>query len=113
MYSAVAMEANDRARDVAILKSMGANRRQIGSIFLFQAAVLSVLGAFIGIMIGIIVSYGISTSSSIVISNSLFYLRVTEVSMLIAFTSSVAAGIAGSILPIFRATRKSVREALR
>jgi len=113
VYSAIAMETNDRSKDVAILKSMGANRRQIGSIFLFQAATLSVLGAFMGIIIGIIVSYGISTSSSIVISNSLFFLRVTEVSMLIAFASSVTAGILGAALPIIRVSRKSVREALR
>jgi ABC-type antimicrobial peptide transport system permease subunit len=92
---------------------MGASRRQISSIFLFQAAMLSILGAFMGIMIGIIVSYGISTSSSIVISNSLFFLRVTEVSMLIAFASSLAAGILGSIMPILHASRMSVREALR
>lgn len=113
VYSAVAMETTDRARDVAILKSMGANKKQIGSIFLFQATMLSILGAFIGIMIGIIISYAISTSSSILISNSLFYLRVTESSMLIAFISSVVAGVFGSIMPIVRALRKSVKEALK
>ena len=113
VYSAISMETSDRARDIAILKSMGANNKQIGSIFLFQAIMLAVIGAFLGVMIGIIVSYAISTSSSIVISNSLFYLEVTESSMLIAFASSVFAGILGSLLPIIRASRKSVKEALR
>jgi len=113
VYSATAMETNDRARDIAILKSMGANKKQIGSIFLFQATMLSILGAFMGIMIGIIISYAISTSSSILISNSLFYLRVTEDSMLIAFASSTVAGISGSISPILRALRTSVKEALK
>ena len=91
----------------------GIRHKQIGSIFLFQAIMLAVIGAFLGVMIGIIVSYAISTSSSIVISNSLFYLEVTESSMLIAFASSVFAGILGSLLPIIRASRKSVKEALR
>jgi len=113
VYSAVAMETNDRAKDIAILKAMGANKFQIMRIFLLQAAILSVLGALMGIVIGIIVSYGISTSSSIVITNSLFYLKVTEGSMLIAFCSSLFAGMLGSIIPIFRVSYKSVREALR
>jgi len=113
VYSAVAMETNDRAKDIAILKTMGASNLQIGEIFLFQAAVLSILGAFIGIVIGIIVSYGISTSSSILVSNSLFFLKVTESSMLIAFASSTSAGVLGSILPILRVSRRRVMEALR
>ena len=113
VYSAISMETSDRARDIAILKSMGANNKQIGGIFLFQAFMLAVIGAFLGIVIGIIVSYAISTSSSVVISNSLFYLRVTESSMLIAFASTVVAGIIGSLFPIIRASRKSVKEALR
>lgn len=113
VYSAIAMETSDRARDIAILKSIGANKKQIGSVFLFQAIMLSIIGAFLGIIIGIIVSYAISTSSSLVISNSLFYLKVTESSMLIAFASTVVAGILGSLIPIVRASKKSVKEALR
>lgn len=113
VYSAVAMETKDRAREIAILKAMGANNRQIGGIFLFQALIMSVLGALVGIMIGIIVSYAISTSSSVVISNSVFLLKVTEFSMLVAFASAVVAGVLGSIMPIYRASHESVREALR
>ena len=112
VYSAVAMEAHDRRTDIAILKTMGASNRQVGGIFFFQALVLSVLGGLIGIMIGIVVAYAISTASSIAIENSLFYLRVTEYSMLIAFTSSLIAGCAGSLYPIRRAMRQRVREAL-
>lgn len=113
VYSAVAMEAKDRTREIAILKTMGASNRKIGGIFLFQATILSILGGLTGIMIGIIVAYLISTSSSIVIESSLFYLRVTEYSMLVAFLSSVIAGLAGSLVPIYRATHLRVREALK
>lgn len=112
VYSAVAMEAHDRRKEIAILKTMGASNRQVGGVFLFQALVLSILGGLVGIMIGIVVAYAISTTSSIVIENSLFYLRVTEYSMLVAFCSSVIAGCAGSLYPIRRAMRQRVREAL-
>ena len=113
VYSAVAMETNDRARDIAILKAMGASRSQIIRIFLFQAGMLSILGGLMGIVMGIIVSYAISTTSSVIIPNSLFFLKVTEGSMLIAFCSSLASGIFGSIIPIVRVSFKSVREAIR
>jgi len=113
VYSAVSMEVKDRARDIAILKAMGSNDRQIRGVFFFQALILSVLGALVGILIGIIVSYGISTSSSTLISNSIFMLKVTETSMIVAFLSSTAAGLLGSVYPIFNAVHQTVREALR
>ena len=113
VYSAVSMEVKDRARDIAILKTMGANDRQIRGIFFFQALALSVLGALVGILIGIIVSYGISTASSSLVSNSVFMLKVTETSMMIAFVSAVVAGLLGSVYPIYTAVRQTVREALR
>lgn len=113
VYFAVTMEVRDRAKEIAILKAMGGNNRQIGTIFLFQALVLSILGALVGIMLGVIISYAISTSSSVAITNSLFFLKVTESSMIIAFGCSTIAGIAGSITPIYLSVKQSVREAMR
>ena len=113
VYSAVSMEVKDRARDIAILKAMGANNLQIRGVFLFQALILSVLGALVGILIGIIVSYGISTTSSSLISNSIFMLKVSESSMMVAFVATLLAGLLGSMYPIYNAVRQTVREALR
>jgi hypothetical protein len=113
VYSAMSMEIRDRAKEIAILKTIGANNQQIRGIFLFQAVILSILGAVVGIMIGIIVSYAISTSSSVAISQSVFFLRVTESSMAVAFVSTIAAGLLGSLAPIYQTVRRSVKEALR
>lgn len=113
VYSVIAMEIKDRSREIAILKAMGASNRQISRIFQFQALLLSVLGGAAGVVIGIIVSYAISTSSSILVPDSLFYLKVTEFSMLISFLCAVLAGVAGSLWPIYRASYRSVREMLK
>jgi ABC-type antimicrobial peptide transport system permease subunit len=113
VYSAVSMEAKDRARDIAILKAMGSNDRQIRGVFFFQALMLSVLGALVGILIGIIVSYGISTASSSLIPDSIFMLRVTEASMMVALVSTIIAGLLGSVIPVYNTVRQTVREALR
>jgi len=113
VYSAIAMETKDRAREIAILKTMGANNGQIARIFMFQAFMLSLLGAAVGIVIGIIISYAISTSSSVVIENSLFFLKVTEYSMLVALVCTLVAGLLGAIWPIYRASHQKVREAMR
>jgi ABC-type antimicrobial peptide transport system permease subunit len=112
VYSAIAMETKDRAKEIAILKTIGANNGQIARIFMFQAFMLSLLGAIIGIVIGIIISYAISTSSSVVIENSLFYLKVTEYSMLVALVCTILAGMLGAIWPIYRASHQKVREAM-
>ena len=113
VYSAVSMEIKDRAREIAILKAMGANNQQVRNIFLFQALILSILGGIVGILIGVIVSYAISTSSSVAIAQSVFFLRVTESSMAVAFLCAVVAGLLGSFIPIYHAARQTVKEALR
>jgi len=113
VYAAISMETRDRAREIAILKAMGAGNWQIGRIFMFQAFIISLLGAAVGIIMGIIISYSISTISSTVIENSLFYLRVTEYSMLIGVIASIAAGLLGAIWPTYRASHGSVREAMK
>lgn len=113
VYSAIAMETKDRAREIAILKTIGAHNGQIARIFLFQAFMLSLLGAAAGIIIGIIISYAISTSSSAVIENSLFFLKVTEYSMLVALLCTILAGLLGAIWPVYRASHQKVREAMK
>ena len=113
VYSAIAMETRDRAKEIAILKTMGAHNGLVARIFMFQAFMLSLLGAAAGIVIGIIISYAISTSSSVVIENSLFFLKVTEYSMLVALVCTIIAGLLGAVWPIYRASHQKVREAMR
>ena len=45
----------DKKRDIGILKSMGASNRSIQSIFLIEGMLINLVGAFIGILLGVII----------------------------------------------------------
>ena len=47
----------DKKADIAILQSMGANQKLVRTIFLFEGWMISLAGAFIGILLGILVCW--------------------------------------------------------
>lgn len=53
IYSVLAVTVVERGHDIGILRSLGATRPQIGSLFLGEAAVLGVTGGLIGIPMGL------------------------------------------------------------
>jgi lipoprotein-releasing system permease protein len=54
---ALVMMVMEKHRDIAILMSMGARARQIRNIFLYEGALIGVLGTSIGLVIGYVVCY--------------------------------------------------------
>jgi lipoprotein-releasing system permease protein len=47
----------DKKDDIAILQSMGANQKLIRTIFLFEGWLISLAGAFLGIILGIFICW--------------------------------------------------------
>ena len=43
----------EKQTDIIVLRNLGANKKQIKSIFLFEGWLISVLGSFVGIVIGV------------------------------------------------------------
>ena len=60
VVSTLVLAVNDKASDIAMLKTMGCNNRQILGIFIVQGAVIGVVGVSIGIVLGVIFSLFIS-----------------------------------------------------
>lgn len=56
MFNTLAMIVIEKTKDIAILRSMGYERRDITQIFLWQAAVVLVIGAALGAVFGAIVT---------------------------------------------------------
>jgi len=60
MFSTLLMIVMEKTKDIAILRSMGYTRRDISQIFLWQAAIVLVIGAFLGCLCGAAGTYAVS-----------------------------------------------------
>ncbi len=96
----------ERTKEIGIRKSLGAKRRDIMWQFVIEAASISMLGGFIGIVIG-----SLATTTL----GSLFGIKAapTSGSILLAFCVSAAIGIGFGYAPANKAARLNPIDALR
>lgn len=60
MFSMLVMIVMEKTREIAILRSMGYTRGDISSIFLWEGAIVLIIGCVIGCGLGVLMTYGIS-----------------------------------------------------
>ena len=97
----------DKKDDVVTLRNLGANDRLISRIFLFEGRMISVIGAIIGILIGLLlcwlqqrfglVSLGQSSGSFVV---EAYPVSVHPTDIILIFLTVVAVGFASVWLPV-------------
>lgn len=96
----------ERTREIGLRKALGAKKRLITTQFLIESVILTFTGGIIGMIIGIITSYGVSnfTGSPFVISPS---------AIILAVGVSAGIGILFGYYPARRAANLQPIEALR
>jgi putative ABC transport system permease protein len=100
------VSVTERTREIGIRKAVGAKRSDILLQFLIEAMVLSMLGGFVGIMLG----YGASMLLSGVLD---LQTVVTMSAILLATSFSAGVGLFFGIYPATRAARLNPIDALR
>ena len=110
MYAAVAY----RSREIATLRVMGFRRGSIVISFVFEAVLLALLGAAIGIVL-MLPFHGMSTSTAnnVTFSEVEFSMRITLQVVVSATIFAVAMGLIGGVAPAWGAARKEILAALR
>ena len=106
------VSVTERTREIGIHKSLGAKTSSIMLQFLAEAAILTVIGGLIGIILGILAAYGICS----VISGSIGMTIIPGISPTVIFVAtlfSCAVGVFFGIYPAKKAARLSPIEALR
>jgi putative ABC transport system permease protein len=87
----------ERSREIALMKAVGANRFQIGAIFLGETMIISMAGGLVGYLmgdrLGAIISHTVFNST---ISSPLWLFPT-------AMASALVVALAGSIAPLRRA----------
>lgn len=106
------VSVTERTREIGIRKSLGAKTSSIMLQFLAEAAILTVIGGLIGIILGILATYGICS----VMSGSIGMTITPGISPTVIFVAtlfSCAVGVFFGIYPAKKAARLSPIEALR
>ena len=96
----------ERAHEIGIRKAVGASSMNILAQFLFEALILSVLGGFLGLMLGYILAFLISIITPFTPYISLEILAIT-------FLTALGVGIIFGIYPALKAASKNPIDSLR
>jgi putative ABC transport system permease protein len=100
------VSVTERTKEIGIRKAIGARRNDVLAQFLIESVVMSVLGGFLGILLGVVASYLIATYGNltpIISLNSIF----------LSFLFASFVGIFFGIYPAWKAAQSDVIEALR
>src|SRR5271155_2915368 len=110
MYAAVAY----RSREIATLRIIGFSRPSILTSFVFEALLLSLLGAIVGIVL-ILPFNGMSTGigNSLTFSETVFSLHLTWGVALAAVVFAMIMGLLGGFVPAWHAARQDILTSLR
>jgi len=96
----------ERTKEIGLKKAVGAKNREILSQFLVESVILTLVGGVFGIILGSLISFGVSRFANITSQVSIF-------SILLALTFSSLVGIIFGYYPARRAASLNPIEALR
>jgi putative ABC transport system permease protein len=96
----------ERTREIGIRRALGATQRVVVTQFLSEAVILSMSGGVLGLILGFAMTRMISAYAD-------WRTIITPLSIIVAFTVSVATGIAFGYYPARQAARKDPIDALR
>ncbi|MGB5107407.1 MAG: lipoprotein-releasing ABC transporter permease subunit [Candidatus Zixiibacteriota bacterium] len=108
----------EKRKDIAILKSMGANRRQVMKIFMFQGTLLGLVGTVLGTLLGFVTCWAQQTFDIVSIPGEIYFINSLPIDMrawefAIVALASVIISFLATLYPSWRAARLFPSDILR
>jgi putative ABC transport system permease protein len=118
IYGAISFAVVQRRRVIGILRALGATRAEVLTIVLSEAAVLGVVGAGLGLMLGLVIGRELITLVSRTINDLYFVVAVSETtlpmsSVIKALLGGVGTAIVAALLPALEVAGSSPQLGLR
>ncbi len=114
VYSLVSVSAEERTREHAILRTLGARRRQVFGMVLAESAVLCLLGVVPGALCGALLARGVLAMVGLAIGGGAgaIPLAFTGATLRLCLGAGAAVAVASALLPAIRSTRRGIADAL-
>ena len=104
----------ERTHEIGVMKAIGANSKDIMSIFILEGTIISLLGGIAGIIIGVIGANGlVFLSSNMMGGGVLIKPVITIFSISLGVIVALIVGVTSSFYPAYKAARMSPIEAVR
>ena len=105
------MSVTERIKEIGIMRSIGAQRKEVMSMFLYEALILGVVGSLIGGIMSLLGGYAIS--SVMLQSTKYLFVPSTMVHIFYGMTFGIVISLICGIYPAWRAANLNPIDALR
>jgi putative ABC transport system permease protein len=105
------MSVTERIKEIGIMRSIGAQRREVMSMFLYEAAILGITGSIIGGMLSLLGGYAIS--SLMLQTTKYLFVPSTMIHIVYGMAFGIFVCLICGIYPAWRAANLNPIEALR
>ncbi len=118
ILGSLAMFVIEKKKDIGVLKSMGAERKSIVKIFIFEGLLIGAAGTIIGLVIGLAVCY-IQLSYKVYPLDPSRYIidaipiEISIIDVVAVSSVSVILSLAAAVLPAVKASSGSIIEAIK
>jgi putative ABC transport system permease protein len=117
IFNTMTISLLERTHEIGIMKAIGGRNGDVAKIFIAEAAVIGIMGGFLGVASGWFLGFAINAFINFLATsvggeaNTIFYVPLDFVGLVIAFSFIVST--AAGILPARRASKLNPLEALR
>ena len=103
----------DKQGEIAILQTQGLKKRSVMAIFVFQGAIVGVIGAFIGGGLGVLISHYLDQIVPLFNPMLLLPTEISSTQVAVIITSSIGLSLLCTLYPAYRAAKIEPAQALR
>lgn len=103
----------DKQGEIAILQTQGLKKRSVMAIFVFQGAIVGVIGAFIGGGLGVLISHYLDQIVALFNPMLLLPIEISSTQVAVIITSSIGLSLLCTLYPAYRAAKIEPAQALR
>jgi lipoprotein-releasing system permease protein len=112
------MVVNDKYKDIAILKSMGARSFSIMKIFVLEGLIIGFIGTFLGIVGGVLLATLQNTQHIVALPPDVYYIshlliKITPRDLILVTVSAISISLVATLYPSRQASKLDPAEALR